>query len=284
MCGGIYNAEFYSSTNAAPRLRSIMDILFNWYLCADQYSFAECCPCGKSTGCNRDAKGLSVCFLVRWIITRAKGQRCGARNSLCCIVQKNTGWPDNNKTVSARSISTIFLSVLSCPFLCSSGSSSLCLSPHLCHSFSHRKEKRNVHARRSHLSAHTQEMAIYRLLSLHWNSQKLPLASLWAVSIATVFCFPQWQKERDRSSKRERKAGWDNGTREVNVRGWCKAKKWKERKKVLHRQSTGWSGALQALSGFSCSGLSAQPTTTLHKLNSACHTTTFTWVTFSSKQ
>lgn len=30
----------------APHLRSIMAILFNSHLCADQYSAAECCPCG----------------------------------------------------------------------------------------------------------------------------------------------------------------------------------------------------------------------------------------------
>lgn len=29
----------------APHMRSIMDILFNSHLCADQYSVSECCPC-----------------------------------------------------------------------------------------------------------------------------------------------------------------------------------------------------------------------------------------------
>lgn len=120
-----------------------------------------------------------------------------------------------------------------------------------------------------HPPARRQEVTIYRLLSPHWKFHKLLFSSLWAVSIATVFCFPPWQEERDRSSVRR---GRGRGVRSGHSRG-TRSRESKEQNVDGCRDKT--QEACRALSGFSCSGISAQPNTALHKADEVWLTVTF---------
>lgn len=145
----------------------------------------------KSTGCSRDVKGLLVCFLAPWVIARAKDQRCRARNSLTWIVQREQGGSCQIGWSQSTRPHSIHLSFC----LSASLSHSVCRS--ICRKLLHTGERDTLFTEGwVYLSVHRQEMAIYRLLSPHWKSHKLPLSSLWAVSTATVFCFSQWQERR----------------------------------------------------------------------------------------
>lgn len=157
------------------------------------------------------------------------------------------------------------------PFCFPASSVSSCPSVHLTASWSFTQDRQtNIFMEGwAPPPARRQEVTIYGLLSPHWKFHKLPFSSLWAISIATVFCFPLWQEEWDGGFSEERTG---SGVRSGHSRG---ARSGESKEQNVDGCGDKTQEARRALSGFSCSGMSAQPNTALHKADVVWLTVTF---------